>query len=277
MANAGPDGVLSSITTSPSAANVGIFTATITYNAGTNTAAIFSTTLLAPTPITLGTAVSGTPYSVTFQPPVAVTVPNGTSPFSTTVGVPTSDGRSNSSTTYSTNASTPLIAGLGAALGVLVIATVGLLIWLLRKCRRPDRTSQSSSILGLPETGYGEKDITCSDDSPEVLKKQLAAVRQELASVNALTPTTIRDQGDYVAELDIVNGNIRQLSLRLASGRRDLQASTIRTALCHALWLEIFERFDAGLDPITNDHLSKIMSRISNRSEWSFGEAVSWA
>lgn len=168
----------------------------------------------------------------------------------------------------------PAIPALGAVLGVVIVISVILVGLLLRKNKqlfRAAKEARESALSDPSESNYPlaskELDVVSQEDSPAQLKRQLAEVRQELAAVTVLTPSTIRDQSDYVRDLTLLNDNIRQLSMRINRARPDVPAAVLRTRICAALWSAVFARFDAGLDGDTERHMSSIMSQFKKPSE----------
>ncbi|RSH82150.1 hypothetical protein EHS25_006083 [Saitozyma podzolica] len=167
----------------------------------------------------------------------------------------------------------PAIPALGAVLGAVIVISVILVGLLLRKNKqlfRAAKEARESALSDPSESNYPlaskELDVISQDDSPAQLKRQLAQVRQELAAVTVLTPSTIRDQSDYVRDLTLLNDNIRQLSMRINRDRPDLPAAVLRAKICAALWSAVFARFDAGLDGNTEQHMSNIMNQFQKPS-----------
>lgn len=105
------------------------------------------------------------------------------------------------------------------------------------------------------------------EESAEKLRKQLSQVRSELAAVAVLAPSTVRDQTDYIRDLNLLNDSIRQISMRINRTRPQPTAAVIRTALYSTLQSTVFDKFDAGLDTSTEERMSFIMSKFDKPSE----------
>lgn len=163
------------------------------------------------------------------------------------------------------------LAALGSVLGVVVIASAVGACLLLRRNRQLSRAAESAQevvVSGQGELNYPPygKEVISQEDSPEMLKRQLLQVRNELAAVNVLAPTTIRDQSDYVRDLTLLNDSIRQLSMRLSRSHPEKPAAAIRATICGALWSAVFAKFDAGLDVATEHQLSSVLLRFDKKS-----------
>lgn len=163
-------------------------------------------------------------------------------------------------------------AALGAVLGVIAIASTLVIVFLWRRNRRLVRAAHHAQE--APKLGRAGSDQPLhshayigQEESPEKLKEQLSQVRSELAAMAVLAPSTVRDQSDYVRDLNLLNDSIRQLSMRINRNQRQLTAAVIRNALYGALQSTVFDKFDAGLDASTEERMSFIMSRFEKPSE----------
>jgi hypothetical protein len=134
-------------------------------------------------------------------------------------------------------------AAIGGALGGVIAICLGLIVFLfvrLSRARRPTQTTMlASEQQHLP---YMVDDKTMSTETAEY--QQLS---QRLAQAEARVPTTTRDGSDYLREVELINGSIRQLSMRLATSA-GVPSHIIRISLCQGLWADIFDRFDCALD-----------------------------
>lgn len=149
-------------------------------------------------------------------------------------------------------------------LSAIIIAV----LW--RKTRRLKREADFGATQRHPESQYqlyGKEGAFAGEDDPNHLRQQLADVRRELTAMSVLSPSTIRDQSDYVRDLALVNDGIRQVAMRANSKRRDLPAGAIKAGLCSALSEHVFSKFDAGLDERLEHDLNVLMKQLKRPGE----------
>jgi hypothetical protein len=148
-------------------------------------------------------------------------------------------------------------AAIGGALGGVIAICLGLIVFLfvrLSRARRPTQTTMlASEQQHLP---YMVDDKTMSTETAEYQQLSQRLVQAEARVVRltsernlaaSLVPTTTRDGSDYLREVELINGSIRQLSMRLATSA-GVPSHIIRISLCQGLWADIFDRFDCALD-----------------------------
>ncbi|ORX37831.1 hypothetical protein BD324DRAFT_680709 [Kockovaella imperatae] len=161
-------------------------------------------------------------------------------------------------------AKTPVagIAALSAVLGVVIIMACIAVLLLLRKLRN----AESSNEIDQHHL-YSSPELDKTEEGPTVkqLQDQLTSVRRELASVMVLTPSTIRDRSDYARDLDLINDDIRQISMRITRNSSYSTAPKVRNVLCATLRSEILTRFDASLKPEDDAKFSEVMSRFPRK------------
>lgn len=216
-------------------------------------------------------AVSGIPTSAAFSLLTSSTVVSPSTSLSSSID-PSGSTIVNADGGGSASASPILPAVLGALIGVVALVGAGVIFWLVRRNRRVERTyAGRASGGGGRDDSYGYQldsgEGKHGDDESFELRRQLEAVRKELAQMTVLAPSTIRDESDYQRDIAILNDAIRQLSMHINRSQRAMPAATIRSALCSAITSQVFDRFDASLDESMNNQLELIERNMSSARE----------
>jgi hypothetical protein len=148
-------------------------------------------------------------------------------------------------------------AAIGGALGGVIAICLGLIVFLLvrlSRARRPTQTMMLASEQHHLPYMVDDKNMSTETAEYQQLSQRLAQAEAQVVRLTSernlaasLVPTTTRDGSDYLREVELINGSIRQLSMRLATSA-GVPSHILRISLCQGLWVDIFDRFDCALD-----------------------------
>jgi hypothetical protein len=102
------------------------------------------------------------------------------------------------------------------------------------------------------------------DNELENTRNSLITARAELAAFAGMIPSSTRDVGDYTSSAELLNGEIRQISMRTAAVKGAGKASRIRNKLCDGLWSEVFSVFNCAIPRESNVTLTQVQQGITD-------------